>query len=161
MNQYNYSIYLQLHFVNPTQFGSFKEHSDYFEYCVNKYNKVSQSAANPKEIKILEISEKYINICLYSNADLNKAPGRALNLLTRELLNTNNTGYDSYYSKHVYHKKLFLTSMYIPTEKNIMSDGEFVKALIDYLVKPRTEISEKEKTAMERIKIIAKESGLV
>lgn len=162
MTNFNYFYNLRLRFANPNQMGSFKEHQKYFQYCVNLYNNAAQIARNTKKIEILHINGNYIDICLYSNTDLTKAPGRALVHLTALLLNEENADYDDYFANHLYHKKLFYTEQ-ISVSKNYeaLSDVEFVKSLIDYISKPKSEMSEKEKSTMNRIKLIALENGLV
>jgi len=161
MSNLNYQYNLRLKFANPKQIGSFKEHQEYFLNCINLYNHAAQIARNTKKIEILHIDNNYIDICLYSNVDLTKAPGRALMNLTALLLNKENDDFDNYFANHLYHNKLFYTEQ-ISVSKNYetLSDVEFVKSLIDYISKPKTEISKKEKSAMNRIKIIALENGL-
>lgn len=162
MIDFNYCYNLRLHFTNPIQTGSFIEHKEYFVYCVNKYNNTAQIARNTKKIEILHIGSNYIDICLYSNADLTKAPGRALMHLTTLLLDKENDGYDNYYANHLYHNKLFYTEQ-ISISKNYesLSDVEFVKSLVDYISRPKSEISDKDKSTMNRIKLIALENGLI
>lgn len=82
--------------------------------------------------------------------------------LTTLLLNKENDGYDSYFATHLYHNKLFYTEQ-ISVSKNYesLSDVEFVKGLIDYISRPKSEISEKDKSTMNRIKLIALENGLI
>lgn len=162
MNDFNYFYNLRLRFTNPNQIGSFKDHKEYFLYCTNKYNTAAKTARNTKRIEIINIDNNYIDVCLYSNADLTKAPGRALMHLTTLLLDKKNDGYDSYYEEHLYHNKLFSTEL-ISISKNYesLSDVEFVKKLIDYISKPKSEISEKDKSTMNRIKLIALENNLI
>ena len=162
MNSFNYFYNLRLRFTNPNQIGSFEEHKTYFLHCVNQYNNAAKTARNTKKIEILHIDNSHIDICLYSNADLTRAPGRALMYLTTLLLNKESDGYDSYYADHLYHNKLFFTEQ-ISVSKNYesLSDVDFVKRLIDYISKPKSEISEKEKSTMNRIKLIALENDLI
>lgn len=65
-------------------------------------------------------------------------------------------------TNHLYHHKLFYTEQ-ISISKNfeLLSDTEFVKRLIDYISKPKSEISEKDKSTMNRIKLIALENDLI
>lgn len=162
MTNFNFFYNLRLRFANPNQIGSFKEHQEYFQHCVCEYNKSAQIARNTKKIEIVYINNNYIDICLYSNADLTKAPGRALMHLTVLLLDKENTDFDNYFANHLYHNKLFYTEQ-ISFSKNFeaLSDIEFVKRLIDYISKPKSEISEKDKSTMNRIKLIALENGLI
>lgn len=162
MNNFNYFYNLRLRFTNPNQTGSFKEHKKYFLSCMDEYNKAAQTARNTKKIELVHMDNNYIDICLYSNADLTKAPGRALMHLTTLLLNEEKDGYDSYFATHLYHNKLFYTEQ-ISVSKNYesLSDVEFVKSLIDYISRPKSEISEKDKSTMNRIKLIALENGLI
>lgn len=159
---YNYFYTLRLQFARPNQEGSFLEHKDFFLSCVRQYNDDAQVARNHKKIEIIAIESNHIDINLYSNADLTKAPGRALMHLTKLLLNDKIAGFDNYYQIHLYHKKLFLTEQ-ISISKNYesLSDAEFVKCLIDYICKPKSEITEKDKSTMNRIKLIALENGLI
>lgn len=162
MIDYNYSYNLRLRFVNPKQTDSFENHKIFFENCVDKYNADVKSARNPKKIEIKNINSNYIDICLYSNADLTKAPGKALMHLSTLLLNKGNANFDNYFANHLYYNKLFYTEQISAIKKHEnLSDAEFVKGLIDYITKPKTEISEKEKSAMNRIKLIALENGLI
>lgn len=161
-NNFNYSYNLRLIFANPNQIGSFKEHQEYFQNCVNQYNNAAKMARNKKQIEILHINSNHIDICLYSNADLTKAPGRALMHLTTLLVNKENNDFDNYFANHLYHNKLFYTEQIsVSKHYETLSDVEFVKSLIDYISKPKTEKTEKEKTTMNRIKLIALENGLV
>lgn len=162
MNGFNYSYNLRLRFTNPNQTGSFQEHEKYFRDCVEEYNNAAQSARNTKKIEILHIDSDHIDICLHSNADLTKAPGRALMHLTTLLIDEKNDGYDNYFTNHLYHNKLFSTEQ-ISVSKSYesLSDVEFVKSLVDYISRPKGEISEKDKSTMNRIKMIALENGLI
>ena len=162
MTNFNYVYNLRLRFANPNQIGSFKEHQEYFMDCIGEYNTAAQIARNTKRIDIIHINDNHIDICLYSNADLTKAPGRALMHLTTLLLNKGNTNFDDYFANHLYHNKLFYTEQ-ISISKNFeaLSDTEFIKGLIDYISKPKSEISEKDKSTMNRIKLIALENGLI
>lgn len=162
MTDYNYSYNLRLKFANPNKFGLINEHKDYFLYCVDKYNDSAQNARNKKKIKVLNIDSDCIEICLYSNADLTKAPGRALMHLTTLLLNKEHDNYDPYFKQHLYHNKLFYTETFsISKSFESLSDAEFVKNLIDYICKPKSEVSEKDRSTMNRIKMIAIENGLI
>lgn len=162
MTDFNYFYNLRLRFANPNQKGSFKEHQEYFRHCVCEYNNAAQNARNKKKIEIVNINENHIDILLYSNADLTKAPGRALMHLTALLIKEEIAGFDNYFKNHLYHNKLFYTEQ-ISVTKNFetVSDAEFVKRLIDYISKPKSEISVKDKSTMNRIKLIAFENGLI
>lgn len=162
MTNFNYIYNLRLRFANPNQIGSFKEHQEYFIDCINDYNNAAQIARNTKRIDIIHINDNHIDICLYSNADLTKAPGRALMHLTTLLLSEDNINFDNYFANHLYHNKLFYTEQ-ISISKNFeaLSDAEFIKGLIDYISKPKSEISEKDKSTMNRIKLIALENDLI
>ena len=162
MTNFNYFYNLRLRFANPNQIGSFKEHQEYFRHCISEYNNAAQIARNTKKIEIIHINDNHIDICLYSNADLTKAPGRALMHLTALLLNKENANFDNYFANHIYHNKLFYTEQISVSKKfEALSDTEFIKGLIDYISKPKSEISEKDKSTMNRIKLIALENGLI
>lgn len=162
VNDFNYHYNLRLRLANPNQAGAFTEHTAFFVGCVEAYNDAAKKARNIKKIDIVKVESKYIDICLYSNADLTKAPGRALMHLTTLLLNEERDGYDSYFTDHLYHNKLFSTEQIsISKDYESLSDVEFVKRLIDYISRPKGEISEKDKSTMNRIKLIALENDLV
>lgn len=170
MEEFNYVYYLRLRFANPNpkpQNFSFKSHEAYFIYCVEKYNKAAKNARNKKRIDVLNINDDNIEIRLNSNADLTKAPGRALMYLTTLLLRNDTedkeeTNFDDFFANNLYYNKLFHTEQY-SVSKNIqeLSDADFIKGLIDYISKPKSEVSEKDKSTMNRIKLIALENGLV
>ena len=160
--QYNYTIPLKLRCVAPIQTGSFKEHKEWFRECVKEFNQRSDnSTINRKKIKVVEMGEDVIEIRLCTETNLGKAPGRSLTMLSRTLIDDKNTLYDPYFSEQLFHGKLFTIEV-IETEAGEiqMSDGELIKALVDYGMTPKSNILEKQKKAVEQIKKLAIESGI-
>ncbi len=162
MDEFNFNYNLRLRFSNPKQHEPFKNHEKYFMYCIEEYNESAKNARNKKKIDVIDIKDNHIDICLNSTADLTKAPGKALMHLTTLLLDKNSTNYDDFFASNLYHNKLFYTEQY-STSKDLdkISDADFIKGLIDYISKPKSEISEKDKSTMSRIKFIALENGLI
>ena len=160
--QYNYTFPLKLRCAAPIQTGSFKEHEKWFRECVKEFNQRSDnSTINRKKIKVVEIDDDVIEIRLCTETNLGKAPGRSLTMLSRALIDDKNTMYDPYFSKQLFHGKLFTIEV-IETEAGgiQMSDGELIKALVDYGMTPKSNILEKQKKAVEQMKKLAIESGL-
>lgn len=160
--QYNYTIPLKLRCASPRQSGSFKDHEKWFKECVNEFNKRSDnSTINRKKIKVEEIYDKEIEIKLYTETNLGKAPGRSLTMLSRTLIDEKNTLYDPYFSEQLFHGKLFTIEVIEAQADEIqMSDGELIKALVDYGMTPKSNILEKQKKAVEQMKKLAIESGI-
>lgn len=159
---YNYKIPMKLECTSPMKTGSFTEHKAWFEKCVNMFNeKSAQSTINRKKIEIVDINTNEIFIDLYSEVQLGKAPGRALTMLSRMLLDDTNPDYDPYYEQQLFHGKLFTIDVTESGWDNIyIEDQDLIKALVDYGMKPKSAVSDKQKKAVEQIKKIAVESGI-
>lgn len=159
---YNYKIPMKLECTSPMKTGSFTEHKAWFEKCVNMFNeKSAQSTINRKKIEIVDINTNEIFIDLYSEVQLGKAPGRALTMLSRMLLDDTKPDYDPYYEQQLFHGKLFTIDVTESGWDNIyIEDQDLIKALVDYGMKPKSAVSDKQKKAVEQIKKIAVESGI-
>lgn len=159
---YNYKIPMKLECTSPMKTGSFTEHKAWFEKCVNMFNeKSAQSTINRKKIEIVDINTNEIFIDLYSEVQLGKAPGRALTMLSRMLLDDTKPDYDPYYEQQLFHGKLFTIDVTEAGWDNIyIEDQDLIKALVDYGMKPKSAVSDKQKKAVEQIKKIAVESGI-
>lgn len=160
--QYNYTIPLKLRCAAPRQTGSFKDHEEWFRECVKEFNQRSDnSTINRKKIKVVEIDYDVIEIRLFTEMNLGKAPGRALTMLSRALIDDKNTLYDPYFSEQLFHRKLFTIEVIEAEAGEIqISDGELIKALVDYGMTPKSNILEKQKKAVAQMKKLAIESGL-
>lgn len=166
---YNFENNLILSFTNPIHTGSFIEHAEWFKKCVIAYNEKSEvSNVNRKKIEISEIKENEIVIKLLSE-DKIETPGRALKYLSQLIITEGDVDYDDYYSRHLFHKKLFKvtiparvndndTIQYVDT--STISDSEFIKSLIDYLAKSK-DYSEDCKKTIEKMKVLAVEVGIL
>lgn len=160
--EYNYTFTLKLRCAAPIQTGSFKEHETWLRLCANKFNEIcKKSSTNRKKVEIIEVKDDLIEVVLYSEVNLGKAPGRSLTMLSKTLIDDKNILYDPYFSEQLFHGKLFTIEV-IEAEVGEfqLSDGELIKCLVDYGISPKSSISEKEKRAVEQMKKLAIESGL-
>ena len=67
--------------------------------------------------------------------------------------------YDSYFEDNLWHKKLFTVSVYNKEDnEGSLSDSEVVKLLIDYLVEPKSTMTQQKKEAFNRIRKIVKDN---
>ena len=132
----------------------------FIKRCAAEYNEKS----NGKTIEIVDssLTSRSFTINLSSPFELD-IPGRSLRLFTQALVE------DEEFKKMVFNKKLFLTEPVINADgttidPNEIDDGEFIKALIDYVLNKApgssTEYKRKRK-AFNRMKIIAKEEGIL
>jgi len=130
------------------------------------YNEKSVYMANPKQIQLLEIADSYIHIRLLSTQILT-TPGRGLRTLTTILLND----FRSRFADRVTPGgQLFrVISVKQPTGGSalmnpaLISDVDFVKAIIDYLVerKDGSAACQKKKAAVKEMKKLAVEAGII
>lgn len=159
---------LVLSCIKPEQTDSFRNHVAWFRRCVERYNAKSElSTINKKKIEIISVNDKNIQIKLFCETNLEKAPGRALIMLSNMLV-TKERGYeneyDSFFEENLFHGKLFT----IHEIKNDMmnnrieiTDADIVKALVDYIATPKHTISEQKKQAFEEIKRIVIENNMI
>ena len=160
--KYNYSFPLKLKCVVPRQTGSFREHEEWFRECVKEFNKKSSdSTINRKKIDIMEIGDDAIEIQLHTEVNLGKAPGRSLTMLSRMLIDDQKPLYDPFFCEQLFHGKLFTIEVIeMGAEEVKISDGELIKALVDYGMAARSSVSERQKKAVEQMKKLAIESGI-
>lgn len=151
---------LLLKFLNPNPVGIFSEHVRWFEKCVEKFNTiVAESRANKREIEVIEVSDDYIKIKLSSELELGQAPGKSLVKLSQSLVNDcEDELYDDFFAQNLFHGKLFTFTNV--EDVGELSDTDAVKALLDYLVTPQSQIAEGKKQAFKRIKKIIIENDL-
>lgn len=131
--------------------------------AIEKYNASSLSMANPKEIELVEVSERYISLKLFSTQALT-TPGRGLSRLTTLLL-------DTCLAARVVNKHLLrVIRIQRPTDaamtKNpasTISDIELIKALLDYITTPKDSSSaaKKKRAAIEDMKRLGVQGGLL
>lgn len=131
------------------------------------YNEKTIYMANPKRIQLLEISDSYIRIELFSTQILT-TPGRGLRTLTTILLNNPQSCFADRVTPG---GQLFrVVSIKQPTGGStllnpaLISDVDFLKAIIDYIfVEKKTglTVSQKKKAAMEEMKKLAVETGII
>lgn len=160
--RYNYTIPLKLRCATPRQTGSFKEHEKWFRVCVSEFNQKSEgSTINRKKINVVEICDNAIVIELRTETNLGKAPGRSLTMLSRALIDEKNALYDPFFSKQLFHGKLFTIEVIETSVREPqISDGELIKALVDYGMAAKSNVAEKQKKAVEQMKKLAIESGV-
>lgn len=163
----NNVVELILTCTKPEQTDSFRNHEKWFRFCADRFTEKSeQSTVNRKRIKIISIEDKEIRIQLFSERSLGKAPGRALTMLSKMLVTEDDKyidEYDSFYTDNLFHKKLFKIT---PVESNapgitLIEDVDVVKALVDYLVLPKSSIPESKRRAFDEIKRIVIESKIL
>lgn len=135
---------------------------DILKECAKTYNDKSKE----KEIEIIEssLNPRSFIIILSSPKEL-EIPGRSLRLFSQALVEHKE------FKDMVINKKLFLTEPAAAdaidggaVNPNTIDDIEFLKSLIDYLYNkaPGTSTEYKKKRkALNRMKIIAKEEGLM
>lgn len=167
--EYSNKITLKCELVYPTE-GTIEEHADWLGHCVKIYNlKSAESTVNQKEIVIKEYGDNYFICDLYSELAIPKSPGKALILLSKLLINEPTDEYegvkapefDPFFYNCTFHKKLFSISTMDSDEIKDVSDAEVVKALIDYLVAPKSTMAESKKKAFQDIKAIVVNNGLL
>lgn len=162
--QYNYTFPLKLRCATPIQTGSFREHEGWFKECVEDFNQKSdRSTINRKKIEVVEIYDDLIEIRLFTETNLGKAPGRSLTMFSRALINNDkNPFYDSYFKEQLFHGKLFTIEVIEAETVEIkMGDEDLIKALVDYIIAPKSNLLEKQKRAIEQMKKLALESGIL
>lgn len=131
--------------------------------AIEKYNASSLSMANPKEIELVEVSERYISLKLFSTQALT-TPGRGLSRLTILLL-------DTCLAARVVNKHLLrVIRIQRPTDESTtknpasnISTADLIKGLIDYVTTPKDSSSaaKKKRGAVEEMKRLGVESGII
>lgn len=164
---YDFNKDLILTCITPKQTESFKKHEEWFRWCVNRFTETSnKSTVNKKKVEILSVEDKEIRIRLYSETSLGKAPGRALSMLSRLLITKDEEcpeKYDSFFKDNLFHKKLFSITQVSNRniEEDMIEDSDVVKALVDYIVTPKSSIPESKKRAFSEIRRIAIDSKII
>ncbi len=151
---------LALTLVNPGTKESLQKHEKWMYACVDKYNCISnESTVNKKRAEIVCIEENRIILRLYSETNLEKAPGRALSLLSRLLItNDGSNEFDEFFLKNTFHGKLFRTASINENETNVvLEDVDVIKILMDYVVTPKSKIPDTQKRAFNEIKRLTQE----
>ena len=123
------------------------------------------SAQSLKNSKMIEegsviIQKQTIVFTLLSENEL-PSIGRALRFCSQRLLEITEI------SQLIVNKKLFRTFIPVTEDKQVMevcdavSDAEFVKAMVDYLTIPQSKQKREIKEAVQKMKALALQSGLV
>lgn len=163
-------ITLKCELVYPSDNDEIVKHKEWLDYCIKVYNlKSLESTVNRKEIEVKEYGDNYIIIDLFSEVAIPKSPGKALILLSKLLINPpseeiddiDTPEFDPFFCNATFHKKLFTTTSLESDDLLEVSDAEVVKALIDYLVAPKSTMAESKKKAFQDIKTIVINSGLL
>lgn len=136
------------------------------EKGITEYNARSVYMANPKKIKLLETADSYVKIELSSTQALT-TPGRGLRTLTTILMGEPASRFAERVAPG---GQLFrVISIKQPPRENAeidpasVSDIDFLKAILDYIMerKDSSTAAQKKKAAMEEMKILAVESGII
>ncbi len=136
------------------------------EKAIAIYNEKSAYMANPKQIDLLEVTDYYINIRLFSTQPL-ATPGRGLRALTTILLSEPASRFADRVTPG---GQLFrVISVKQPEIENasmdpaLISDADFLKAMIDYITarKDGSAACQKRKAAVEEMKKLAVEAGII
>lgn len=136
-----------------------------FETGIESFNHQSVFMANPKKIELLGIDDNRIHIRLHSQNAL-PTPGRGLRSLTTILLKNS----DCFQGRVTKGGQLFriLDAAVIrqpsddtAVEPASVSDADFLKALIDYLISEKSSrpSGREKRAALEKMKQVAVESG--
>ena len=159
---------LVLSCIKPEQTDSFRNHVAWFRCCVQRYNAKSQlSTINKKKIEIISVNDKNIQIKLFCETNLQKAPGRALIMLSNMLITMEEEykeEYDAFFEENLFHGKLFTIREIKNDAMNSgveITDADIVKALVDYIVTPKHAIAEYKKQAFEEIRRIVIENNML
>lgn len=132
------------------------------ERAIADYNQRSVYMANPKQIHLLDVAESYINIRLFSQAALG-IPGRGLRTLTTILLNDPLSRFADRVTpggqlfRVINVKQPACESALI--NPALISDADFVKAIIDYIIDRST--CPKKEAALAEMKKLAVEAGII
>lgn len=171
MNEYQLGLALVTE-LDESQKG-LDERVEFIKSQIKIFNEKSlRSVFNPKHIGLGENDEKDIQltrttlvVTLYSQEALN-TPGKAMRLLSQLLVTSDNP---DNLSDLVWNKKLFRTFKVATAEdggsQNIIdlsgiSDGELIKALIDFVC-DKKDFSGEKRNAIDQMKKIAVECGLL
>lgn len=131
-----------------------------------EYNSRAIYMANPKNIQLLEISDNYIRIKLYSTLVLT-TPGRGLRTFTALLLNEPSSRFADRVTPG---GQLFrVIDVKQPAHEGtladpaLVSDADLVKALIDYMTEKKdgSASCQKKRAAVEEIKRLAAQAGII
>lgn len=132
------------------------------EFSKKTVNGISNSKLVP--LDSVKIEKRIISFTLYSMAEL-ATPGRSMRLLSQLLLE------EPYFQKLLVQKKLFKSFVSIENTKahseskiidaSSISDVELVKGLIDLLPLPEYSITKKQRKALDSMKVLAAEAGII
>lgn len=132
------------------------------EFSKKTVNGISNSKFVP--LDSVKIEKRIISFTLYSMAEL-ATPGRSMRLLSQLLLK------EPYFQKLLVQKKLFKSFVSIENTKahseskiidaSSISDVELVKGLIDLLPLPEYSITKKQRKALDSMKVLAAEAGII
>lgn len=160
-----YSYEMTLSLARPgTPFS--KEDRQTLEKAIAEYNEKSIYMANPKQIHLLEVADSYISVRLFSTQVLT-TPGRGLRMLTTILLNEPTSRFANRVTAG---GQLFrVINIKQPTCENalmnpaLISDVVFLKAIVDYIMEKKdgSTACQKKKAAMEEMKKLAVEAGII
>lgn len=180
MNEYNYSYQVGLTTVRkdiPFDFttdmlGNKQRVEDFIRLKINEFSNMSRnSLRNSKYVEMdsVRVFKDSISFTIYSENEL-PVVGKCIRLLSQLLLT------EQYFVDLLLNRKLFKT--YIPTEKvneetgkveaidvsDAISDSDFVKALIDYLLTPQypyTKEKNEISNGIKEMKAIAVKTGMI
>ncbi|WP_455716382.1 hypothetical protein [Anaerosporobacter sp.] len=144
-----------------------KDVKEFIKEKIEEFSEKSESSvynAKVVDLSTVNISERTISFTLYSMEEL-PILGRSVRLLSQLVLE------EQYFQNLLVKKKLFKTFIPIESKGNdskkkivdvsLVSDTDLVKGLVDILVLPEYAISSEIRGAVEQMKVLAAESGLI
>ena len=166
----SYLYTLELKLAKKTNAFNLKEYSKEISKVIEAYNHAGEKAANNKCIVLIQTKEKSLQIRLNSTAKLHNA-GKSLRYFSELMIEKIPDIKDCITSSG----QLFrITEIGLPVTENEnpdlqlmareVDDSTLVKALVDYVCRkrdPNTSVYLKKQKAVEQMKQIALESGLI
>lgn len=137
------------------------------EAGIADYNAKTLQMNNPKTIKLQEMGKNYIKLVL-SSTQILTTPGRALRALTTNLIKDSSSCFKDRVTPGGQLFRVVAVEQLDdcengPVNPTSISDGDFVKALVDYLLerKDGSAASRKKKAAVEEMKKLAADAAML
>jgi hypothetical protein len=175
MNQYSMRVII----INQEVECDLRQRKTFILHTIGVCN--SKWKASEQNVKFIDendcvVNEKSIYFTMYSENELS-TPGRSLKLFSQLLIKENEKFKDDskFFRDHLSHGKLFKTFPVLDltenkkdnatiVDPNDIDDGEFLKALIDYVLKPKTPYTPQlniERNAVNQMKLLVLNSGIL
>lgn len=152
-----YSYLLKIKLAYPSQTIDFNKFSGTIKNAINESNKSSKSI----QICLKDIKEDFFLLEVTSSYEI-QHPGKSIRLFSQEIVKSH------YFDSYVRHGKLFSTFPVGTDEEtqevfdpDTISDAELVKCLVDYMANKSQKDYIKRRKALNEMKKIAHESGLL